>query len=107
MGGIGVPLGAIKPKASARQSAVDACASARASSCSNRGDRSRSAPSAFTRKYEYLKDMRFTQDVSTGINIIRGYANGELRVNEAAYRGAVIVSAATLIDLPNIQNLEE
>jgi uncharacterized protein len=51
--------------------------------------------------------MRFTQDVSTGINVIRGYANGELRVNENAYRGALILSAATLIDLPNVQNLED
>jgi len=51
--------------------------------------------------------MRFTQDVSTGINFIRGYANGELRVNENAYRGALILSATTLIDLPNVQNLED
>ena len=51
--------------------------------------------------------MRFTQDLATGINVIRGYANGELRVNENTYRGAVILSAAMLIDLPNVQNLEE
>jgi uncharacterized protein len=51
--------------------------------------------------------MRFTQDVSTGINVIRGYANGELRVNENTYRGAVILSATALIDLPNVQNLED
>jgi uncharacterized protein len=51
--------------------------------------------------------MRFTQDVSTGINVIRGYANGELRVNEIAYRGALILSAATLIDLSNVQNLDD
>ena len=51
--------------------------------------------------------MRFTEDSTSGTNLIRAYGNGELRVNEAAYRGAVIVSAATLIDLPNIQNLEE
>jgi uncharacterized protein len=51
--------------------------------------------------------MQFTQDLSTGINVIRGYANGELRVKENAYRGAVILSAATLMDLPNVQNLED
>jgi uncharacterized protein len=51
--------------------------------------------------------MRFTQDVNTGINVIRGYANGELRVNENTYRGAVLLSATTLIDLPNVQNLED
>jgi len=51
--------------------------------------------------------MRFTQDVSTGINVIRGYVNGELRINETTHRGAVIVSATTLIDLANVQNLED
>jgi uncharacterized protein len=51
--------------------------------------------------------MRFTQDVSTGINAIRGYANGELRVNENTHRGALILNATTLIDLPNVQNLED
>ena len=51
--------------------------------------------------------MRFTQEVSTGINVIRGYAKGELRVNDNVYRGALILSATTLIDLPNVQNLEE
>src|SRR5271154_1146014 len=51
--------------------------------------------------------MRFTQDLTTGINVIRGYANGELRVNANTYRGAVILSAAALMDLPNVQNLED
>jgi uncharacterized protein len=51
--------------------------------------------------------MRFTQDPSTGINVIRGYASGELRVNENTYRGALILSATTLIELPNVQNLED
>jgi uncharacterized protein len=50
--------------------------------------------------------MRFTQDLSTGINVIRGYADGELRVNENTYRGAVILSATTLIELANTENLE-
>jgi uncharacterized protein len=51
--------------------------------------------------------MRFTQDPATGINVVRGYANGELRVNENTYRGAVILSAETLIDLPNVHNLDD
>lgn len=51
--------------------------------------------------------MRFTQDSSSGINIIRGYAAGELRVNENIYRGAVILSASTVIAEPNIQNLDD
>ncbi len=51
--------------------------------------------------------MRFTQDSSSAINVIRSYGNGELRVNDAAYRGAVILSAATLIAEPNVQNLDD
>jgi uncharacterized protein len=50
--------------------------------------------------------MRFTQDSSSGINVIRSYGSGELRVNEIAYRGAIILSAATLIDMANVQNLD-
>jgi uncharacterized protein len=50
--------------------------------------------------------MRFTQDVSSGINTIRGYGHGELRINDGVYRGAVIVSASTLIEMANVNNLE-
>jgi len=50
--------------------------------------------------------MRFTQDLSSGINVVRAYGSGELRVNENIYRGAVILSASTLIAEPNIQNLD-
>jgi uncharacterized protein len=51
--------------------------------------------------------MRFTEDSSSGINIIRAYGGGELRVNENVYRGALILSASTLIAEPNIHNLED
>jgi uncharacterized protein len=51
--------------------------------------------------------MRFAQDSTTGINVIRAYGNGELRINENVYRGAVILSAATVIADANIQNLED
>jgi uncharacterized protein len=51
--------------------------------------------------------MRFTQDSTSAINVIRSYASGELRVNETAYRGAIILSASTLIDMANIQNLDD
>jgi uncharacterized protein len=50
--------------------------------------------------------MRFAQESTTGINIIRAYGNGELRVNENVYRGAVILSAATVIADANLQNLD-
>jgi uncharacterized protein len=51
--------------------------------------------------------MQFTQDLSSGINVIRSYGGGELRVNENIYRGAVILSASTVIAEPNIHNLED
>jgi uncharacterized protein len=51
--------------------------------------------------------MKFTQDLSSGINVIRSYGGGALRVNENIYRGAVILSASTLIAEPNIHNLED
>jgi uncharacterized protein len=51
--------------------------------------------------------MRFTQDPSSAVNVIRAYGNGELRVNETVYRGAVILSASTVIAEPNVQNLDD
>ena len=51
--------------------------------------------------------MRFTQDSTSGINVIRSYASGELRVNDNAYRGAVILDASTLIEMANVQNLHD
>ena len=51
--------------------------------------------------------MRFTQESSSGINVIRAHGGGELRVNETIYRGAVILSASTVIAEPNIHKLED
>jgi uncharacterized protein len=51
--------------------------------------------------------MRFTEDLSSAINVIRAYGGGELRVNDNTYRGAVILSASTVIAEPNIHNLED
>jgi uncharacterized protein len=51
--------------------------------------------------------MRFAQDSTSGINVIRAYGNGELRVNENVYRGAVILSAAMVIADENIHNLDD
>jgi uncharacterized protein len=51
--------------------------------------------------------MRFTQESSSGINVIRAHGGGELRVNETIYRGALILSASTVIAEPNIHKLED
>jgi uncharacterized protein len=40
--------------------------------------------------------MRLTQDSTSGINLIRGYAAGEIRINEQAYAEALLVSAQEL-----------
>lgn len=41
--------------------------------------------------------MRFTQELADGTNVIRGYGNGEIRVNDAVLRSSVIVSATELL----------
>ena len=51
--------------------------------------------------------MRFTQESSSGINVIRAHGGGELRVNDNIYRGALILSASTVIAEPNILKLED
>jgi uncharacterized protein len=51
--------------------------------------------------------MRFTRDATSGLNLIRGYGAGELRINEAVYRGAVIVSAGALMHEPQVQSFED
>ena len=51
--------------------------------------------------------MRFAQDSTTGINVIRAYGNGEIRVNDNVYRGALILSATSVIVDANIQNLDD
>jgi uncharacterized protein len=50
--------------------------------------------------------MRFTQDSSSSINVIRGYGIDGLRVKEATYQGALIISASTVISEPNIHSLD-
>ena len=51
--------------------------------------------------------MRFTQDTASGINIIRSYGADELRVNDSVYRGAVILSASTILAEPGIRSLDD
>jgi uncharacterized protein len=51
--------------------------------------------------------VQFTQDSASSINVIRGYGDGELRVNDAVYRGAVIVSPSVVIEEPNVRGLQD
>ena len=51
--------------------------------------------------------MRFTQDVSSGINIIRAYGAGEFRINDTVFRGPLIVSSSAIVPGPAIGSADE
>jgi uncharacterized protein len=51
--------------------------------------------------------MRFTEDASSGINVIRGYAPGEIRINEQSIRDGVIVSATDLLVDPSLRSVAD
>ena len=51
--------------------------------------------------------MRFTQDSTSSSHFIRAYAPGELRINDDVYRETVIVSAATLLRLPEVRGMND
>jgi uncharacterized protein len=51
--------------------------------------------------------MRFAQDSTSGINVIRAYGNGELRVNDDIYRGTVMLSADSVAAQPAIKNFDD
>jgi uncharacterized protein len=59
------------------------------------------------RHFQYLKLMRFTQDTGASANLVRGYGNGELRINDDIYRSAIIVSASKLRAAPDIGSVED
>ena len=41
--------------------------------------------------------MKFQLEAPGGVNVIRGYVPGELRVNAATYASSILVSAATIV----------
>jgi uncharacterized protein len=51
--------------------------------------------------------MQFNREPGSASNVIRAYGDGELRINEAVYRGAVILSASTLLSEPSFQKLDD
>jgi uncharacterized protein len=46
--------------------------------------------------------MRLTQESTAGINVVRAYSNGELRINDQRIQASVIVSAQTLSVEPTL-----
>jgi uncharacterized protein len=49
--------------------------------------------------------MRFTQDSTAGVHLIRAYAPGELRIGNDIYRDTVIVSATQVVVVPEIRDM--
>jgi uncharacterized protein len=51
--------------------------------------------------------MRFTQDTSPNVNVIRGYGPGELRINDEVFRTATIVAATATRAVASITDAAE
>jgi uncharacterized protein len=54
--------------------------------------------------------MRFTRDNTKGLNVIRGYAAGELRINERILRAAILLSPSAIeehLDLAAVDRLAD
>jgi len=46
--------------------------------------------------------MRLSSDLAANVNVIRGYGQGEIRINDQAYRSTLIVAAASLREEPGV-----
>ncbi|MGA2708138.1 MAG: Mth938-like domain-containing protein [Steroidobacteraceae bacterium] len=51
--------------------------------------------------------MRFTQDLTSGVNVIRAYAPGEIRINTQQIRGSVIVTATAVLIEPTLVSVAD
>jgi len=51
--------------------------------------------------------MRFARDSSSAAHVIRAYGTGELRIDDDIYRGTVIVSASTVLPLPDVRDMKD
>jgi uncharacterized protein len=51
--------------------------------------------------------MRFTQDSTSGTNVIRAYTPGEIRINAEQFRSSVIVTPDDLLIEPTLQRLDD
>ena len=49
--------------------------------------------------------MRFTQDLTSNVNVIRGYGRGELRINDQLYQQSLIVSSTTIQPEPALNGV--
>jgi len=49
--------------------------------------------------------MRFTQDLTSNVNVIRGYGPGEVRINDQLYQQTLLVSASTIQPQPALTDI--
>jgi uncharacterized protein len=54
-----------------------------------------------------LSAMRFVQDQTSSVNLIRGYAGGELRINAQVFHNSLIVSSTALREEPGLRTVAE
>ncbi|MGO9987469.1 MAG: Mth938-like domain-containing protein [Steroidobacteraceae bacterium] len=58
-------------------------------------------------EFAYLNGMRFSLDSTSGRNVIRGYAAGELKINEAVFHEPIIVSSSAIVPGPPVGTAQE
>jgi uncharacterized protein len=51
--------------------------------------------------------MRFAPDPASGLNVIRAYAAGEIRINDAIFNHPVIVSPSAIVAGPAVEGAEQ
>ncbi len=51
--------------------------------------------------------MRITQDLSSGVNLIRAYQAGELRINDEVFHDSVILSASAILAEPSLRDVSD
>jgi len=51
--------------------------------------------------------MRFTQDLTPGVNVVHSYAAGEFRIGDRLIKGGVIVSAVEILVEPQMRALQD
>ncbi len=51
--------------------------------------------------------MRLTQDLSSHVNVIRGYGRGELRINAEVFHNTLIVAATAILPQPALADVAD
>ena len=51
--------------------------------------------------------MRFTHDLSSNVNVIRGYGRGELRINDEVFHNTLIVAASAILPEPALADVAD